>query len=128
MRNVKDSNGLDWNSIERTFMDEVNDKGLLGDQTLRFKKYEVKLADCAICSFAISRAIISYTSRYLFDNYTLIVGESLDLKRVHRMISESAEEFRKLVRAPEEDFGRVLPSVLKSALRQEVRPNEGLSP
>ncbi|CAK9162872.1 unnamed protein product [Ilex paraguariensis] len=107
---AKDSNGLDWNSIERTFMDEVNDKGLLlGDQTLRFKKYEVKLADCTICSFVISRAITSYTSRYLFDNYTLIVSEYLDSKRMHRMISESGEEFRKLARLPEEDFGRVLP-------------------
>ena len=37
----KDSNGLDWKTIERTFMDEVNEGGLLsGDQSLRFKAYD----------------------------------------------------------------------------------------
>ncbi|KAI3474812.1 hypothetical protein Pfo_030123, partial [Paulownia fortunei] len=87
--------GLDWKSIERTFMDEVNDRGLLlRDQSLSFKKYEVKLSECSICSFAIARATTSYTSRYLFDNYTLIVSEYLDSK---------------LGKLPEEDFGRVLP-------------------
>ncbi|CAH9067867.1 unnamed protein product [Cuscuta europaea] len=107
----KDSSGLDWKSIEKTFMDEVNGKGLLlGDQSLSFKKYEVNLAECAICSFAISRATTSYTSRYLFDNYTLIVSEYLDSKHLHRTLSESAGEFRRVAKLPEEeDFGRVLP-------------------
>ncbi|KAJ9683616.1 hypothetical protein PVL29_019262 [Vitis rotundifolia] len=106
----KDSNGLDWQSIERTFMDEVNDGGLLlGDQSLRFKTYELRYADCAICSFAISRSTNSYTSRFLFDNYTLIVSEYLDSKRLHQILSDSAEEFRRLANIPEEDFGRVLP-------------------
>lgn len=105
-----DSNGLDWQSIERTFMDEVNDGGLLlGDQSLRFKTYELRYADCAICSFAISRSTNSYTSRFLFDNYTLIVSEYLDSKRLHQILSDSAEEFRRLANIPEEDFGRVLP-------------------
>ncbi|XP_075106587.1 uncharacterized protein LOC107759589 [Nicotiana tabacum] len=107
----KDSFGLDWKLIERNFMDEVNENGLLfGDQSLRFKKYEVNLAECPICSFAISRAATSYTSRYLFDNYTLIVSEYLDSKRLHQTLSESAEEFRKVAKLPEEDFaGRILP-------------------
>ncbi|XP_031095444.1 uncharacterized protein LOC115999701 [Ipomoea triloba] len=106
----KDSFGLDWKSIERTFMDEASDSGLLlGDQSLSFKKYEVKLAECSICSFAISRATTSYTSRYLFDNYTLIVSEYLDSKRLHQTLSESAEEFRRVAKLPQEDFGRVLP-------------------
>ena len=105
-----DSNGLDWQSIERTFMDEVNDGGLLlGDQSLRFKTYELRYADCAICSFAISRSTNSYTSRFLFDNYTLIVSEYLDSKRLHQILSDSAEEFRRFANIPEEDFGRVLP-------------------
>ncbi|KAA8548007.1 hypothetical protein F0562_004436 [Nyssa sinensis] len=109
-RDSKDSNGLDLKSIERTFMDEVNDGGLLlGDQSLSFKQYEVRFAECSICSFAISRSITSYTSRYLFDNYTLIVSEYLDSKRLHQILSESSEEFRRLARFPEEDFGRVLP-------------------
>ncbi|XP_022844858.1 uncharacterized protein LOC111367955 isoform X2 [Olea europaea var. sylvestris] len=105
-----DNSGLDWKSIERTFMDEVNDNGmLLGDQSLSFRKYDVKLSECSICSFAISRATTSYTSRYLFDNYTLIVSEYLDSKRLHQTISESMEEFRRIAKLPEEDFGRVLP-------------------
>ncbi|XP_059641313.1 uncharacterized protein LOC132283389 [Cornus florida] len=107
---TKDMNGLDWKSIERTFMDEVNDGGLLlGDQSLNFKTYEVLYAECSMCSFAISRAITSYTSRYLFDNYTLIVSEYLDSKRLHQILSESAEEFRRLAGFPEEDLARVLP-------------------
>lgn len=106
----KDSKGLDWKMIERTFMDEVNDGGLLlGDQSLSFKTYDVSFAECPICSFAISRSISSYTSRFLFDNYTLIVSEYLDSKRLHQILSESTEEFRRLAGFPEEDFGRVLP-------------------
>ncbi|KAL6994247.1 hypothetical protein U1Q18_012354 [Sarracenia purpurea var. burkii] len=91
-------------------MDEVNDAGLLlGDQSLSFKDYEIRYSECSICSFAVSRAITSYTSRYLFDNYTLIVSEYLDSKRLHQILSESADEFRKLAGFPEEDNGRVLP-------------------
>ncbi|KAL0350924.1 UNVERIFIED_CONTAM: hypothetical protein Sradi_4241600 [Sesamum radiatum] len=102
--------GLDWKSIERTFMDEVNDRGLLlGDQSLSFKKYEVKFSECSICSFTIARATTSYTSRYLFDNYTLIVSEYLDSKRLHQTILESVDEFRRVGKLPEEEFGRVLP-------------------
>ncbi|KAK3226467.1 hypothetical protein Dsin_006329 [Dipteronia sinensis] len=106
----KDSSGLDFEAIKRTFMDEVNDGGLLvGDQSLSFKNYSVKYEDCPICSFAISRSINSYTSRFLFDNYTLIVSEYLDSKRLHQTMSESAEEFRRVAGIPEEDLGRVLP-------------------
>ncbi|KAL2240447.1 uncharacterized protein LOC105177216 [Sesamum indicum] len=102
--------GLDWKSIERTFMDEVNDRGLLlGDQSLSFKKYEVKFSECPICSFTIARATTSYTSRYLFDNYTLIVSEYLDSKQLHQTILESVDEFRRVGKLPEEEFGRVLP-------------------
>lgn len=107
----KDSTGLDWKSIEKTFVDEADDKGLLlGDQSLSFKKYEVNLTECSICSFAITRATTSYTSRYLFDNYTLIVSEYLDSKRLHQTLSESADEFRRVVKLPlDEGFGRVVP-------------------
>lgn len=107
---IPDPGGLDWKSIERTFMDEVNDNGLLvGDQSLIFKTYKVNFADCSLCSFAISKSINSYTSRFLFDNYTLIVSEYLDSKKLHQIMSESAEEFRRVAGIPEEDFGRVLP-------------------
>ncbi|GAB4832160.1 hypothetical protein Ancab_006177 [Ancistrocladus abbreviatus] len=106
-----DSFGLDWKSIEKTFMDEVNGGGLLlGSQSLSFKKYEVSYKDCALCSFAISRSINSYTSRFLFDNYTLIVSEYVDSKRLHQILSDSAEDFKRLAGiTDEDDFGRVLP-------------------
>ncbi|KAG6396026.1 hypothetical protein SASPL_142164 [Salvia splendens] len=102
--------GLDWNSIERNFRDDVSDRGLLvGDQSLSFKRYELKYSECSICSFAITRATTSYTSRYLFDNYTLIVSEYLDSKRLHQTILESNNEFRRVGGVPEEEFGRILP-------------------
>ncbi|XP_042496065.1 uncharacterized protein LOC122075189 [Macadamia integrifolia] len=106
----KDVHGLDWKSIERTFMDEVNDGGLLlGDQALRFKTYEVTFSDCPICSFAISRSMNSYTTRFLFDNYTLVVSEYLDSKRLHQILSDSADQLRSATGVREENFGRVLP-------------------
>ncbi|XP_044467834.1 uncharacterized protein LOC123197582 [Mangifera indica] len=105
-----DSSGLDWKTVERSFKDEVHDGGLLlGDQSLSFKNYKVDFAECSICSYAITKSINSYTSRFLFDNYTLIVSEYLDSKKLHRILSESAEEFRRVAGIPEEDFGRVLP-------------------
>ncbi|KAE9620039.1 hypothetical protein Lalb_Chr02g0159561 [Lupinus albus] len=102
--------GLDWKLIEKSFTDEVVEKGLLlGDQSLSFKEYEIKYSECPICSFAISRSINSYTSRFLFDNYTLIVNEYLDSKKLHQVLSDSAGEFRRLASVPEEDYGRVVP-------------------
>ena len=65
---------------------------------------------CPICLFAVSRSINSYTSRFLFDNYTLIVNEYLDSKRLHRILSESGQVFRSEAEMPvDNDFGRVLP-------------------
>ncbi|KAE8021644.1 hypothetical protein FH972_007517 [Carpinus fangiana] len=106
---VSDSSGLDWKQIQRTFMDENEGGLLLGDQSLRFKTYEVSFSECPICSFAVSRSINSYTSRFLFDNYTLIVSEYLDSKRLHQILTDSADEFRRVAGIPEEEFGRVLP-------------------
>lgn len=107
----KDSTGLEWKTIERTFMDEIVDNGLLlGGQSLEFKHYSVNFDECSICSYAISRSINSYTSRFLFDNYTLIVSEYLDSKRLHQILSDSAAEFRRVAGLPEDDFSsRVLP-------------------
>ncbi|XWS40841.1 hypothetical protein CRYUN_Cryun17cG0030700 [Craigia yunnanensis] len=106
-----DLSGLDWNEIEKTFLNEANDGELLfGNQGLEFKRYSVRYEECSICSFAVSRSINSYTSRFLFDNYTLIVSEYLDSKRLHQILSDSAEEFRRVAGLPEEEFGsRVLP-------------------
>ncbi|KAK1410153.1 hypothetical protein QVD17_36687 [Tagetes erecta] len=104
----KDLKGLDFSEIEKSFRDH-NGGLLFGDQSLEFKKYDVDMAECSICSYAISLAITSYTSRYLFENYTLIVSEYLDSKRLHQTLSESHDEIRRLANLPEEDFGRVLP-------------------
>ncbi|KAL1291468.1 hypothetical protein HN51_059984 [Arachis hypogaea] len=106
----KDPRGLEWSAIEKVFKDEVGENGLLlGSQSLTFKSYEVKYTECAVCSFAISRSMNSYTSRFLFDNYTLIVSEYLDSKRLHQILSDSADEIRKSAGMPEEDFGRIVP-------------------
>ncbi|XP_020989970.2 uncharacterized protein LOC107471032 [Arachis duranensis] len=106
----KDPRGLEWSAIEKVFKDEVGENGLLlGSQSLTFKSFEVKYTECAVCSFAISRSMNSYTSRFLFDNYTLIVSEYLDSKRLHQILSDSADEIRKSAGMPEEDFGRIVP-------------------
>ncbi|PIA27951.1 hypothetical protein AQUCO_07400056v1 [Aquilegia coerulea] len=95
---------------EKTFTDEVKDGGLLvGDQSLKFKTYDVNFQECSICSFAVSRSINSYTSRFLFENYTLIVSEYLDSKRLHQILSDSEDEMKRVAGILEEDFGRVIP-------------------
>lgn len=104
----KDLRGLDWKLIEKSFRFESNGL-LLGDQSLVFRNYEIRYSECSICSFAVSRSVNSYTSRFLFDNYTLIVSEYLDSKRLHQILSDSGDELRKMAKVPEEDFGRVIP-------------------
>ncbi|KNA11203.1 hypothetical protein SOVF_137360 [Spinacia oleracea] len=105
--NDHNSYGLDWKMIENV----LNDEGLLfGDQSLSFKKYEIKYKECALCSFAVSKAKSSYTSRFLFDNYTLIVNEYVDSKKLHQILSDSADELKQLAGIHEEDdFKRVIP-------------------
>lgn len=91
-------------------MDEVRGGGLVfGVQSLQFKKYEVAISQCPLCSFAISRSMNFYTSRFLFDNYTLIVSEYLDSKRLHQILSDSAEGLKRSVGIQDEEFGTVLP-------------------
>ncbi|XP_010502941.1 PREDICTED: uncharacterized protein LOC104780160 [Camelina sativa] len=110
---VKDPVGLDWEFVKRTFMDEAESGGLLlGEQKLSFKSYSVNYRECPICSFAVSRGMNSYTSRFLFDNYTLIVSEYLDSKHMHRALTDSAEELKRVAGIVEEEgdgFARVLP-------------------
>ncbi|KAK8710198.1 hypothetical protein V6N13_145535 [Hibiscus sabdariffa] len=103
--------GLEWNAIEKSFRPKANDgEFLFVNQSLEFKRYKVKYEECSICSFAVSRSTNSFTSRFLFDNYTLIVNEYLDSKRLHQILSDSAEEIRRVAGLPEEGFGsRVLP-------------------
>ncbi|KAK9090662.1 hypothetical protein Sjap_023839 [Stephania japonica] len=104
----KDSRGLNWDNIEATFMDGGL---LLKDQTLRFRTYHVNYNECPVCSFAISRATNSYTSRFFFQNYTLIVSDYLDSKRLHQTLQESDDELKRAagIIDQEEDFSRVIP-------------------
>ncbi|KAG9451722.1 hypothetical protein H6P81_004626 [Aristolochia fimbriata] len=105
-----DSHGLDWSSIQETFTDEVRKDGLLlAEQSLKFKKYSTRFSDCPICSFAVSRSTNSYTSRFLFTNYTLIVSEYLDSKRLHQILLDSTDELRRSIGIEEEEFGRIIP-------------------
>ncbi|KAK1312039.1 hypothetical protein QJS10_CPA07g00343 [Acorus calamus] len=111
-----DSSGLDFGSIEKA----IRDGGLLLEgQSLKFETRNVKFDDCVICTYAVSRSMSSYTSRFLFENYTLIVSEYLDSKKLHHVLSESADEVRRSVglntpASAEEDeelavLGRTLP-------------------
>ncbi|KAF9604204.1 hypothetical protein IFM89_004910 [Coptis chinensis] len=106
----KDMSGLDWKSVERTFMDEVSNGGLLlGDQSFKFRTYDASFEECSVCSYAISRSVNSYTSRFLFENYTLIVSEYLDSKRLHQILSDAQDEIKKAANVLDEEFGRVIP-------------------
>ncbi|URD87264.1 hypothetical protein MUK42_28505 [Musa troglodytarum] len=83
---------------------------VLSEQSLVFKSYNAKFSECPICSYAIARSTNSYTSRFLFENYTLIVSEYLDSKRLHQILSDSVEEVRRAAAIPEEEeYGKVLP-------------------
>ncbi|CAL9138600.1 unnamed protein product [Musa acuminata var. zebrina] len=102
-----DTTGLDWTFIKQTLKEsELAYK----EQSLVFKSYNVKFSECPICSYAIARSTNSYTSRFLFENYTLIVSEYLDSKRMHQILSDSVEEVRRAAAIPEEEeYGKVLP-------------------
>ncbi|CAN6455712.1 unnamed protein product [Victoria cruziana] len=109
---TKDPRGLDFQTIEKTFADEARTGCLLlGRQKLKFEKYELKLSSCAICSFAVSKAMNSYTSRFLFENYTLIVNEYLDSKGLHDIMLRSGEEMKRSAGVPpvDEELGRIVP-------------------
>ncbi|CAA7408818.1 unnamed protein product [Spirodela intermedia] len=101
-----DSSGLDWKAIEKTITEGGT---LLAGQSLKFETYRVKFSDCPICSFAVTRSTNFYTSRFLFENYTLIVSEYLDSKRLHQVLVDSADDIRSSARIADEEIGRVLP-------------------
>lgn len=100
--------GLDFGLIEGTIKESNLE---FKHQPLRFESYSVKYSDCPICSFAISRSRSSFTNRYLFENYTLFVDEYLDSKLLHRILSDSVDELRRLAGITEEldQLGKVLP-------------------
>jgi hypothetical protein len=102
----RDPVGLDWEVIERT----IKDGNLAYKyQNLEFRRYSIKYTECPICSFAIARSTNSFTSRFLFENYTLIVSEYLDSKRLRQILSYSSEEMNRLAGIGEEEYSRVIP-------------------
>jgi hypothetical protein len=78
-------------------------------QNLEFRRYSIKYTECPICSFAIARSTNSFTSRFLFENYTLIVSEYLDSKQLRQILSYSSEEMNRLAGIGEEEYSRVIP-------------------
>lgn len=96
----KDPAGLDWSSIEQS----IRDGDLPFDgQSLKFDLHSVKYSECSICSFAIARSTHSFTSRFLFENYTMIVSEYLDSKRMRQVLSDSSDEMHRVAGIHDDD-------------------------
>ncbi|BAF19863.2 Os06g0584200 [Oryza sativa Japonica Group] len=103
----RDTSGLDWGSIEQS----IRDGNLAYEgQRLKFDLNRIRFSDCPICSFAVARSTTSFTSRFLFDNYTLIVSEYLDSKRMRQVLSDSLEELHKVAGVHDnDDYDKVVP-------------------
>uniref|UniRef100_A0A0E0LD03 DUF7906 domain-containing protein n=1 Tax=Oryza punctata TaxID=4537 RepID=A0A0E0LD03_ORYPU len=103
----RDTSGLDWGSIEQS----IRDGNLAYEgQSLKFDLNRIRYSDCPICSFAVARSTTSFTSRFLFDNYTLIVSEYLDSKRMRQVLSDSLEELHKVAGVHDnDDYDKVVP-------------------
>ncbi|KAL0906110.1 hypothetical protein M5K25_024575 [Dendrobium thyrsiflorum] len=98
--------GLDWAFIEQTLREsDLSFK----EQTLLFKSYSVKYSECPICSFSIAKSMNSYTSRFLFENYTLIVSEYLDSKHLSKLLRGSLAEIHRAAGITDDVYGKVLP-------------------
>ncbi|KAG0498933.1 hypothetical protein HPP92_003624 [Vanilla planifolia] len=102
----RDQSGLDWANIEQILRDS---NLAFKDQTLQFKSYSVKYTECPICSFAITKSTNSYTSRFLFENYTLIVSEYLDSKHLRQVLADSVDEIHRAIGISDDVYGKVLP-------------------
>ncbi|KAL6839400.1 hypothetical protein ACP4OV_030670 [Aristida adscensionis] len=105
--NEKDPIGLDFGLIEQSIRD--GDLPYNG-QSLKFDLRTIKYSECPICSFAIARSKNSFTSRFLFENYTLIASEYLDSKRLRQVLSDSADELHRLAGVRDnDDYDKVVP-------------------
>ncbi|KAJ3686555.1 hypothetical protein LUZ61_015719 [Rhynchospora tenuis] len=102
----RDPVGLDWEVIEKAI---EGGKLAYNYQNLEFKRYSIKYTECSLCSFAIARSTNSFTSRFLFENYTLIVSEYLDSKRLRQILSDSSEEMNRLAGIGEDEYSRIIP-------------------
>lgn len=87
-----DVKGLDWNLIESTFSQESKNGLLLHRQHLKFRRHVLKMSTCSVCVAAVSRSLRSYTSRFHFENYTLIVSDYLDSKQLHWALRHSKHD------------------------------------
>jgi hypothetical protein len=96
----KEPEGLDFHLIEQSIRD--GDLPYSG-QSLKFDLHTVRYSECPICSFAIARSTNSFTSRFLFENYTLIVNEYLDSKRLRQVLSDSSDEIHRLAGVHDND-------------------------
>eukprot|EP00249_Psilotum_nudum_P015265 c25230_g1_i1 orf=130-2187(+) len=75
--------GLDLDVIERAFLQDSRDGLLLSRQRLKFKRHSLQFSTCLPCVAAVSQSMRSFTSRYFFENYTLIINQYLDSKELH---------------------------------------------
>eukprot|EP00250_Pteridium_aquilinum_P014393 c21960_g1_i1 orf=190-2199(+) len=103
------SEGLDWNLMESTFAQESRNGLLLNRQHLRFHRHTIKMSTCAICVASILRAMRSYTSRFHFENYTLIVSDYLDSKQLHWALRHSKHELLTKAGISHSSAARVVP-------------------
>lgn len=104
-----DLKGLDWDIIEKTFLQESKTGLLLKRQHLKFRRHILKWSSCATCVAAVSRSLRSYTSRFHFENYTLIVSEYLDSKQLHSVLRHAKHELIAKAGVPHSSSARVVP-------------------
>lgn len=104
-----DSKGLDWGLIESTFAQESKNGLLFQKQHLKFHRHTIKISTCSTCVASLSRATRSYTSRFHFENYTLIVSDYLDSKQLHWALRHSKHELFTKALISHSSAARVVP-------------------
>lgn len=104
-----DTKGLDWGQIEDSFLSKGKTGLLLHKQQLKFHRHVIKMSTCSICVASVLRAMRSYTSRFHFENYTLIVSDYLDSKQLHWQLRHSKHELFTKAGIAQSVSGRVVP-------------------
>jgi len=87
-----DPKGLDFEALEALFLEKNKDGLLFSHQNLKFQHAIVSLADCPLCSAALSRAMRTYTARILLEKYSLFLDYYLDSKTLHHFLSDFGNE------------------------------------
>lgn len=104
-----DPKGLDWDMIEKTFSQESKNGLLLQRQHLKFRRHVIRMSSCSVCVAAVSRSLRSYTSRFHFENYTLIVSEYLDSKQLHGALRHARHDLFTKAGVAHSSSSRVIP-------------------